>query len=238
MYILGIDTATRVAGVAVLNEERLIVEKFLNNQKTHSQNLLPMIAQAVLEAGITPADLGGIAVTMGPGSFTGLRIGMAAAKSLAQVLNIPIKGISTLETLAFNVLGVPGLICPILDAQRNQVYAAIYYTGEDQLVKMEGPYALSIDSLVDNLQKHHREVTFLGDAVAVYGAELLAKMETNAHLASKINCLPRAAAVAELGFKAIARGDYDDTILLTPFYIRQSEAETTWQQKQGAKGGN
>ena len=231
MYILGIDTATRVAGVAVVNEERLIVEKFLNNQKTHSQNLLPMIKQAIEEAGLKPEDLGGIAVTMGPGSFTGLRIGMAAAKSLAQVLNIPLIGISTMETIAYNIVGLPGFICPILDAQKSEVYSAIYYTRDDELTLMEGPYALTIHELVEKFKRHSREVTFLGDAVPVYVNQLSQEMGPKAHFASKINSLPRAAAVAELGFKRIAQGEADDPINLVPAYIRLSEAEATWAQK-------
>lgn len=237
MYILGIDTATKVCGVAVLNEEQLMVEKFLNNQKTHSQNIMPLIKQAIEEAGIKPKDLGGIAVTKGPGSFTGLRIGMTIAKSLAQVLNIPIIGVSTLESLALNVLGVPGLICPILDARKNQVYAAVYYDRVGKLEMLEEPMAVALDDLLSKLKKFDREVTFLGDAVPVYGSVITEVMGPRALFAGKINSLPRAAATAELGMAMLQLGVSDDPLRLTPFYIRASEAETTWARKHAGLNG-
>ncbi|TLN04343.1 tRNA (adenosine(37)-N6)-threonylcarbamoyltransferase complex dimerization subunit type 1 TsaB, partial [bacterium] len=126
MFVLGIETATQVAGVAVVNEDRLVAERFVHNRKTHSQNLLPMIQQVLEDTGISPRELGGIAVSGGPGSFTGLRIGMAAAKSMAQVLGIPVTAVPTLDALAWNVTGVEGLICPILDARKQEVYTCLY----------------------------------------------------------------------------------------------------------------
>lgn len=238
MYILGIDTATKVCGVAVINEEQLIVEKFLNNQRTHSQNIIPLIKQAVKEAGIEPKELGGIAVTKGPGSFTGLRIGMTVAKSLAQVLNIPVIGVSTLKTLALNVLGVPGLICPILDARKKQVYAGVYYDREGKLEILEEPMVIAIEDLLSNLKKIDREVTFLGDAVPVYSSVITEILGPKALFAGKINSLPRAAAAAELGMALLQKGVFDEPLGLTPFYIRASEAESTWAKKHGLNGDN
>lgn len=127
MHILGIDTATRVCGVALMNDQELIAEYIQNIKKTHSQRLLPLIDSLLRDTGVAKNTIEAVAVAAGPGSFTGLRIGVSTARALAQGLNIPAIGVSTLESLAQNlVTGENELICPILDARRDQVYTAIY----------------------------------------------------------------------------------------------------------------
>ncbi|MHB8919341.1 MAG: tRNA (adenosine(37)-N6)-threonylcarbamoyltransferase complex dimerization subunit type 1 TsaB, partial [Desulfocucumaceae bacterium] len=106
MYVLGIESATPVAGVAVVHRGRVLADRMINNRKTHSGHLLPMIKAVIDEAGIRPADIGGIAVSSGPGSFTGLRIGMTTAKTLAQVWKVPVVGVSTLDALAHPLTGL------------------------------------------------------------------------------------------------------------------------------------
>lgn len=231
MFILGIDTATKVAGAAVIGEGRLISERFINNLKTHSQNIIPMIQQVLEDAGITPGDLARIAVTGGPGSFTGLRIGMSVAKTMSLALDIPVISISTLKALAWNILGTQGLICPILDARKNEVYTAIYKTGDKELIELIAPTAVSIENLIGEINSHEGEVTFLGDAVPVYGDILREKLGPRAGFASMINSFPRASAAAELGLSLMDNADPADSIFLQPVYLRKSEAEVTWEQK-------
>ncbi len=232
MFVLGIDTATRVAGAAVIGQDRLISERFINNLKTHSQNIIPMINQVMEDAGIKPQDLQGIAVTGGPGSFTGLRIGMSVAKTMGQVLNIPVVGISTLKVLAWNVYGIEGLICPILDAKKNEVYACIYRSAPGGLEELVDPAAFSLERLITELTKYESKITFLGDGIPVYGHTIREKLGQRALFGTKINCFPRAAAVAELGLARIREGRLADSTFLQPVYLRKSEAELTWQLKQ------
>lgn len=221
MFVLGIEAATPVAAVAVVQDSKLLAESFVNNQRTHSINLLPMIKQVIEAAGLMPADLDGVAVSAGPGSFTGLRIGMTTAKTLAQVWSIPVVGVSTLDALAYPLANYRQLICPILNARRNEVYAAVYQDGE----KISGPVAVSPDDLVRELSRRGREVFFVGDGVPVYREKLTLLMGAQAHFAPASLLLPRGAAVAELGLERLRQGQGVDPLILLPQYLRQSEAE-------------
>lgn len=258
MFVLGLDSATLAASAAVINADKLVAERFVHNKLTHSETLLPIIEQVLLDAGITPQDLGGIAVTGGPGSFTGLRIGLAVAKGLAQVLECPLVSIPTLDALAFNLVGRSGLICPILDAKKQQVYTAIYrnmpiLTATGYLTRADSVQpgqqaqlalpelqcltdhqALSLDELIDLLATYQeQQVTFLGDGVPVYVETLIQRLGQRANFASRVHNWPRAAAVAELGLRRIVAGENDGWQNLNPIYLRASEAETSWSQKHG-----
>lgn len=232
MFVLGIDTATKVAGAAVVGEERLIADRYIHNLKTHSQIIIPMIRQVMDDAGIKPHDLHGIAVTGGPGSFTGLRIGMSVAKTMGLALKIPVMGIPTLELLAWNLYRVEGLICPILDAKKNEVYTCIYKSIDSGLEELINPAALSIERLVSELSGYEKEkVNFLGDGVPVFGDIIREKLGSRALFGTMINSFPRAAAVAELGLRQLKKEQPGDSTFLQPVYLRKSEAELTWEQK-------
>lgn len=233
MFVLGIDTATRVAGAAVIGENRLISERFVHNLETHSQNIIPMIGQVMDDAGIKTSDLHGIAVTEGPGSFTGLRIGMSIAKTMGLALDIPVLGVSTLRVLAWNLCQAEGLICPILDAKKKQVYTCLYRSVSGGLSKLFNPAALSIEELICALSPYGSEkIIFLGDGVPVYGDTIRQQIGERAFFASMINSYPRAAAVAELGLSKLKEGRLGDYTFMQPVYLRKSEAELTWEQKQ------
>jgi tRNA threonylcarbamoyladenosine biosynthesis protein TsaB len=232
LFVLGIDTSTRVAGAAVFGKNRLISERYIHNLQTHSQNVIPMIQQVMEDAGIKPSDLQGIAVTGGPGSFTGLRIGMAVAKTMGQALDIPVVGISTLKALAWNIYGVSGMICPILDAKKNEVYTCLYRSEPAGLVEIIKPLAIGVEGLLFQLIKSNSDITFLGDGVPVFGDAIKEKMGDRVCFATGINNFPRAAAVAELGLVRIKEGNLPDSTFLQPVYLRKSEAEITWEQRQ------
>ena len=247
MFVLALDSATLAASAAVITAEKLVAERFVNNKLTHSETLLPIIRQVLLDAGITPRELGGIAVTCGPGSFTGLRIGLAAAKGLAQVLECPLVGIPTLDALAFNLVGSKNLICPILDARKQQVYTALYSTQPGgsgpkagasarlALQRLTGYQALSVNDLVQLLAGYgeHESVTFLGDGVSVYGEILRNTLGERAVMATRAHNWLRASSVAELGLRRIEAGEGDHWSRLNPMYLRASDAETTWAKKHG-----
>lgn len=233
MYVLGIDTATRVAGAAIAGEDRLISERLVHNLQTHSQNIIPMICQVMDDAGLKPSDLHGIAVTGGPGSFTGLRIGMSVAKTMGLTLSLPVISVSTLKALAWNLYRAEGLICPILDAKKNEVYTSVYRSGNSGLEEVFNPAALSPEQLIVRLEEFGEEkVHLLGDGVPIYGDEIKAALGHRAFFASMINAYPRAGAVAELGLVELREGFLADSTFLQPVYLRRSEAEITWEQKQ------
>ena len=234
MFVLGIDTATRVAGAAVVGEGRLIAERFIHNLKTHSQHIIPMVSQVMEDAGLKPGDLHGIAVTGGPGSFTGLRIGMSVAKTMGLALNIPVIGISTLKVIAWNLYRTQGLICPILDAKKHEVYTCLYRSNDAGLEELFSPLALGIDQLTDRISGlEYEKVTFLGDGVPDYQEIIREKLGAQAIFGTIINNYPRAAAVAELGLAPMQEGRLSDATFLQPLYLRKSEAEVTWEQKHG-----
>lgn len=230
MIVLGIESATPVAGVAVVNGDIILAERMVNNQRTHSVNLLPMIKASIEEAGITPGDLNGIAVSSGPGSFTGLRIGMSTAKTLAQVWGLPVVGISTLDALAYPLEGLNNLICPVLNARKNEVYTSVY-DGSQGFTRVYGPTAVSPEELAEFLGKYRRGVTFLGDGVPVY-KEVLKGLVDRASFAPAAASFPRGAGVAELGITELLKGGGVDPLQLIPGYIRLSEAEVKWLEKQ------
>lgn len=232
MYVLGIEAATPVAAVAVAGDRGVLAERMVANGRTHSVNLLPMIKAVLEDAEIGKEVLSAIAVSSGPGSFTGLRIGISTAKALAQVLNLPVAGVSTLAALAHPLAGHGRLLCPILNARKNEVYAAVIdYSGSkpNYLVRTT---AVSISGLVERLGRFNRPVTFLGDGAPVYAGDLRAGLGERAFFAPAAAAFPRGAAVAEMGLIAVREGRAVDYRDLQPDYIRLSEAEARLLQGQ------
>lgn len=235
MYVLGVESATPVAGVALIYKNGILAERLVNNKKVHSVHLMTMIKAVIEEAGVKPGDISGVAVSSGPGSFTGLRIGMSAAKTLAQVWGVPIIGISTLDALSYSLGGHVNLVCPLLNARKNEVYTSVYDGSDGVLKNLTGHKALKPEILVDILASwSNRSVTFLGDGVAEYRDKLIALMGKRATFASGVNNLPRGSSVAELGLSKLEKGEGTDPVFLLPEYVRLSEAEVLWQRKQQA----
>ncbi|MBO8169246.1 MAG: tRNA (adenosine(37)-N6)-threonylcarbamoyltransferase complex dimerization subunit type 1 TsaB [Thermoanaerobacteraceae bacterium] len=229
--ILALETATTVASVAVVEEGKLRGEFFLNTTKTHSQLLMPLVDQLLRFIGRDITEMQGFAVAIGPGSFTGLRIGLATVKGMAQALGKPVLGVPTLDGLAHNVSGVSGLICPVLDARKNEVYTAVYESVGNKLKRLTDYMALSPRQLREKLGSFDRPVTLLGDAVERY-QEYFADL--NVRVAFQANRWPRAAQIACLAEKRLQKGDVDDLYMLAPLYIRRSEAEIRWEEKYGS----
>lgn len=230
MRILGLDSATNVASVAVVEDDKLLAEMIFNTSKTHSQRLMPMLAWMLNEAQLELKDLDGLAVAVGPGSFTGLRIGLATIKALAYVQGLPILAVPTLDGLAANLEGTEGLVCPILNARKGEVYAAVYRWNGSSQERMSGYWALSPEKLIERLRSYQEQITFLGDGVPVYGEQLLKELP-QARLAACTHSLCRAGQIARLGLKKLQAGEVSDCFTLEPLYIRESEAEVKWRQK-------
>lgn len=163
MNILGIDSSGLVASVALQSDDKLVGEYTIHNKKTHSQTLLPMIHDMLEMADVSVKELDAIAIASGPGSFTGLRIGAATAKGLGGALSIPLIAVPTLEGLAYNLVGAEALVCPIMDARRQQAYYGIYDVSNEVPVEIEKPDAAPIEVVLQKAKETKREVIFLGD---------------------------------------------------------------------------
>lgn len=192
------------------------------------------MVKAVLEdADVAPGLLGGIAASIGPGSFTSLRVGLSTAKTLAQVWKLPVAGIGTLESLAYLLAGKPGLVCPVVNARKNEVYAAVY---EDGLKCIIGPAAIEPVELVRQLRQLELPVTLLGDGVFIYYEFFQKQLADQASFVPGELSLPRGASVAGLGWRRLRAGEGVIPFLLRPLYIRMPEAEVKWLQKHRAGG--
>lgn len=232
MQVLAIESATNVASLALVKEDRLIADNILNTGKTHSQRLMPMVAWLLEEAGLELKDLDGIVVSGGPGSFTGLRIGMATAKGLAYAGDKPLITVSTLDSLAFSLQGSKELICPVLNARRNEVYTALYRAPRGQDLELVLPHqAIGPADLCAVLQEIGEKIIFLGDGLEEFGDLFKEILKEQAHLASPLESVPRAANLGFLGIQKLKNGLMADLFGAKPVYIRPSEAEIKWRQK-------
>lgn len=239
MKLIGIDSSGLVASVAVLEDEKLVAEYTVNNKKTHSQTLLPMLEEIVKLSGLDMKEIDAIAIAAGPGSFTGLRIGSATAKGLGLALKKPIVPVSTVDALAYNMYGTASLVCPIMDARRNQVYTGIYEyvekencTFEDAgackeytLQVIKEACAVPIEEIAEALNEKEREVIFLGDGVPVFAEQLKALMKVPYSFAPAHLALQKAGCVAGLGMDKFKAGIYEDAAMHSPEYLRLSQAE-------------
>lgn len=227
MKILAIEASGLTAGCAVAEDEKLIGEYNLQYQKTHSQTLVPMLEEMkrALDLDLAAVDL--IAVTKGPGSFTGLRIGAATAKGIALALDKPILPVSTLDSLAFNAYGTQELVCPIMDARRQQVYTGIYR--EDGWPEcLRQPCAVGIEELLEDLNGRGEAVLFVGDGVPVYRTLIEEKAGVPVSFAPAHLLTQRAgttAVLADLLFKREGESCLVSSDDFRPEYLRKSQAE-------------
>lgn len=225
MKILGIDSSGLVASAAIADENNIIAEFTVNNKKTHSQTLLPMIEKVVDMSDIELEQIDAIAIAAGPGSFTGLRIGSATAKGIGLALNKPIVSVPTLEGLAYRVCVFEGIICPIMDARRNQVYTGIYKMEDDNLICLSNQKAVDIHELIDELEKYDEKVMFLGDGVEVHRETIKNELKKEFVFAPVHLSKQSAAAVAALGEKYLLQGKAESADMHKPIYLRKSQAE-------------
>ncbi len=222
MKILGIDTSTPIGSVALIDDDNIVAEHTLNIVQAHSSRLMPAIDTVLKWGEITPHDLDGCAVGIGPGSFTGIRIGVATVKSLCYAVDKPIVGVSTLEAIAYNLRWTEGLICPILDARRSEIYGAIFHGGTEWQ-RITDDLCLPIDAFLDILDSHttpDSSIIFVGDGLATYGDEVQSKHPETASFADTIFNVPRGAAIATLGANRLKEGDTDSYWTLVPNYVR------------------
>lgn len=228
MYILGIETATTTGGAAIVTEDAVIALSVLNIEVTYSERLMPTIDRVVRDAGLTLPEIGGFAVSIGPGSFTGLRVGLSTVKGLALATGKPVAAVPTLEALAWNLPYSAYPVCPMMDARKSQVYSAIYRFDGSHLLPVMTESALSLDDLTRSVSG---PTVFTGEASVLYRAELRALLGERALFAPAACCFPSAATVAQLGLALIKSGLTAEPDALVPHYIRRPEAEVAWEKK-------
>ncbi len=244
MKVLAIESSGLTASVAVVEETRTVAEYTVDYKKTHSQTLLPMIDEVVRMTDLDLAEIDAIAVSGGPGSFTGLRIGSATAKGLGLALDKPLIHVPTVDGLAYQVYGCRDIICPIMDARRNQVYTGIY-TFSASAGKKEGTrevdpvfqvlrmqMAIAVEDLIRRLNNYNRPVVFLGDGVPVYREMLSAGLKVPYSFAPSYMNRQRAAVVGALGIRYYKAGKYETAMEHQPEYLRQSQAERERAQRE------
>lgn len=214
-----------VASVALVSDDITIAEYSANYKKTHSQTLLPMLDEIVKMVDCDLKEIDAIAIAAGPGSFTGLRIGSATAKGLALALNKPIVPVPTCDALAFNLCGTDKIVCPIMDAKRNQVYFGVYEFLGEKLHELQAQDVWALSDVLELLVDLNREVIFLGDGVPVYKDQLEEKLGDRAHFALAHQNRQRASAVASLGKILYEEGITESCDEHKPIYLRKSQAE-------------
>lgn len=231
--ILAIDTATMVSSVAVADEKRLLAELTVQTRLTHSETLLPHIGQVMEMAGTDKGELTGVAVSLGPGSFTGLRIGLAAAKAIAYGLNVPIFGIPTTEALAWHYPLPGAAVVPFIDAQKGNVYSAVYQWQGNGFAETVPVQVYSLEEALDLCAAQPVHVLAVGDIAA---KKLAGRRDlpVNVQVPPQHMVMPRAANTAMAGLRRLAAGQADSVMNLEPVYIRRSEAEVLWEKRQAA----
>lgn len=238
MLVLSIETTSICASVALIEETHMHGEFTLDHPKTHSQKIMPMIDTLLKETGISIADVDAIAVANGPGSFTGIRIGLSTAKGLAQPFKMPIYEVPSLLGLAYNLFGNEALICPLLDARRDEVYTALYtFEGGKcvQLLKEQAVHPLKLGELIAPIQSEmQKKIIFLGDGAGKY-SDVVANGLGNEwwEIAPVFQRMQRAASVGMVALTGGVEPKAYDAIDAN--YLRKSEAEETREAKNASQ---
>lgn len=213
MRILGLSGATKVVSIGLIDEERVLAETTVAEIQSEK------IMFYVKEAGIEPQQIEGVAVAVGPGSYSGLRGSLAAAKSLTQTLNVPLVGVPTLEAIAYNLSDIEGTMAVILDARSDEYNFALFGASGGKLKRITADMVLTLDKLKDRLGKMTGEIWLVGNLKELRNSEL--GVRDNFHFADEVHCHPYGINVARLGLQKIRSGDIDDPLKLVPNYSHQ-----------------
>lgn len=231
MRILAIETSALVCSAAVMEEDVLLGEYTINNKKTHSQMLMPMLSELLDRLEIPVDTIDAVAVAGGPGSFTGLRIGSATAKGLADALGKPVVSVPTVDALAYNLCGCRDAVCPVMDARRDQTYTGVYAFDGMKMQTLLPQCAISIAELAEKVNDLGRAVVFLGDGVPVFRELLAEHLRVTYAFAPAHLSRQRAASVAALGMVLFREGKTESASEHKPEYLRLSQAERERKRK-------
>lgn len=235
MRILGLDSSGLVASVALVEDDNMLAEYTVNYKKTHSQTLLPMLDEIAKMIELDLKTIDAIAIAGGPGSFTGLRIGSATAKGLGLALHKPLVQVPTVDGLAYNLYGCKNVVCPLMDARRNQTYTGLYEFNEDGMHVLESQCAVGIDEIIEKVNELGRSVTFLGDGVPVFRGFIEENCKVPFSFAPAHMNKQRAGAIAALGEVYYKTGKVQTAEEHKPDYLRLSQAERERMEQNNGK---
>ena len=228
MKILAIDTSNNTLGVALVNDNQVAGELITNVKKNHSVRAMPAIEQLMRDCEIKPKDLDKIVVAKGPGSYTGVRIGVTIAKTLAWTLNIPISGVSSLKVLAMNGKYFDGFIAPLFDGRRGQIFTGLYQWKDNQLICIKEDRIVQSRDFAEELLELNKQVLFIGNDINIHKDTLQTILGENAVFADMTQLNPRPSELAFLGSNAVNENVHE----FVPEYLRLAEAEANWIQQQ------
>ncbi|HCF64937.1 MAG TPA: tRNA (adenosine(37)-N6)-threonylcarbamoyltransferase complex dimerization subunit type 1 TsaB [Clostridiales bacterium] len=230
LKILSIDTSSKICTVCIYEDNNVLIELNNDDERTHSQKLMPMIQKAFESVNLTLNDINLIACAKGPGSFTGIRIGIATAKAFSDVKKIPVVGVTSLEGLAYN-LGSSGLICSLIDAKNNNVYYGLFEFENNEL---KNTFILSSDNIenvityIDTLQTNYSSISFIGDGAYLYKNLIVSKLSNkfnNITFAEDAKNLANSISIAKAAYNKYNHGEFGDSNSLVPTYLRACQAE-------------
>lgn len=240
MKILAIDTSSKICGVAILEDTQVLINLSNDDEKTHSVKLMPMINDAFNQTNLSLDDISLLACCTGPGSFTGVRIAIATTKAFADVKNIPVVGVTSLESLAYNAIDLNtdgNIICSLIDAKNNNVYCGLYKINKENHNSCD-TISIFTDSIDNSLSKVRGIVTsldfnnieFIGDGSAIYNEKILSVFPS-AILASEEQNLQNSISIGRAGLNKYLSGEYGNSNSISPIYLRKSQAERALQEK-------
>jgi tRNA threonylcarbamoyl adenosine modification protein YeaZ len=230
MKILSLDSATEAATCAVIEDNRLLGEITFNYKKQHSILVMSMIDNLLKSLKMDINSLDGFVVSKGPGSFTGLRIGVSTIKGLSQGTGKPFVGISSLDALAYNLAYTEGIICPIIDALRDNVYTGLYTFVDNKLQLIGDHMIISIDDLISVINEKNNKVCFIGDAIYKFKEKLIDSIQNVSFAPTHLNVV-KASSLGEIGLNLLNLGVCDDLYTFAPLYLRKSQAEREYDKK-------
>ncbi len=231
MKILAVDTSSSVAAIAIMDERELLGEFILNHKKTHSQKLVPMIDIVMNNLGLCAGDIDVYAASSGPGSFTGLRIGITTIKAMAFAAKKPVVSIPALDALAYNVPNTEALVCPMMDARNDQVYTALYKLEKGMQANITEYMGVPVQDLVRIIKGKNSDVLFVGDGVLLHRDYLKSELGPRCHFPPQYLLQQRASTVAQLAMQKAAEGKLESCFDMVPFYLRKSQAERELEKK-------
>ena len=234
MLVLGIETSTPQASVAIGSEQGLIASALVSRGASHNEFLLPAIRFCLAEAGIGFRNIGGVAASLGPGLYTGMRVGIATSKALAQALSVPIVGMSSLDLLAYEVRYSPKTICAVLDARRNEVFHAFYKASPGGIQRMSDYRIEKPGRLAIGLASRPEEVLLVGNGALMY-RDIFGDLGSIVELGTMSDSFPDARSLVELALPRMLREDFDSIYEMKPLYLRRSARRIQWERIRDAR---
>lgn len=230
MKILSIDTSSKICSVSILEDNNVIIEKNIDDMATHSQKLMPMIDNILSELNMKLTDFDLFSCSIGPGSFTGVRIGVSTIKAFCDVTNVPVTGVSSLEGLAYNTLSSniknnANVVCALIDAKNDNVYCGIFKNEINEFVQLEDLCAKNINEVLDILDRYSSSsILFIGDGAICHKDLILEKISNSTFVENEFN-KQTSVSIGIAGFNKYNKGIYGDSNSLSPLYLRKSQAE-------------